>query len=67
MLASLELGRPTEIDFINGAIVRAGESAGIDTPVNRTIVRIVRELEAGTLLPGKESIDKLFDRLNGFR
>ena len=67
MLASLELGRPTEIDFINGAIVRAAESAGIDTPVNRTIVRIVRELESGSLLPGKENMDRLFDRLNGFR
>jgi hypothetical protein len=62
MLASLELGRPTEIDFINGAIVRAAESAGIDTPVNRTIVRIVRELESGSLLPGKESMDRLFKK-----
>lgn len=38
--------RPTEIDFINGAIVRLGRTHGIATPVNATLVAAVRALES---------------------
>jgi 2-dehydropantoate 2-reductase len=39
-------GAPTEVDVINGAIVRDGERLGIPTPVNRVLVGLVRALEA---------------------
>lgn len=45
LLQSLESGRPTEVDFINGAVVRGGERAGIPTPVNRTLVACVKGIE----------------------
>jgi 2-dehydropantoate 2-reductase len=45
MLQSLEKGQPTEIDFINGSVVRAGEKWGIATPVNRTIVACIKGIE----------------------
>jgi 2-dehydropantoate 2-reductase len=35
---------PTEIDAICGAIVEAGESCGIPTPINRTLWLLVRAL-----------------------
>lgn len=38
---------PTEIDWINGAVVREGERLGVPTPVNRTLARLVKTLEAG--------------------
>jgi 2-dehydropantoate 2-reductase len=38
MLQDLERGRATEIDCINGAIVRAGLEAEIPTPVNRNLL-----------------------------
>ena len=38
--------RPTEIDYINGAVVRLGESLGIPTPVNRVLVAAVKALES---------------------
>ncbi len=38
--------RPTEIDYINGAVVRLGERHGIPTPVNRTFVAAVKALES---------------------
>ena len=38
-------GRPTEIDFINGAIVELGQRHGIPTPVNATLVSAVKALE----------------------
>lgn len=37
---------PTEIDFINGAVVREGKRLGIETPVNRTLTRLIKTLEA---------------------
>jgi 2-dehydropantoate 2-reductase len=39
-------GRPTEIDALNGYIVRRGERAGIAVPVNRTLWSLVRLREA---------------------
>ena len=38
--------RPTEIDYINGTVVRLGERHGIPTPVNRVFVAAVKALES---------------------
>jgi len=54
MLQSLEKGSRTEIDYINGAVVRAGEAVGVATPVNATLVACVKGVElAMTDYPGK--------------
>ena len=45
MLQSLEKGQMTEIDFINGAVVRWGERSGIPTPVNRTLLACIKGIE----------------------
>jgi 2-dehydropantoate 2-reductase len=45
MLQSLEKGSITEIDFINGAVVRWGDKAGVPTPVNRVLVAAIKGLE----------------------
>ena len=45
MLQSLEKGLPTEIDFINGSVVRAGTRSGVATPVNATLVACVKGIE----------------------
>jgi 2-dehydropantoate 2-reductase len=53
MLQSLEQGAATEIDFINGAVVRCGEKFGVPTPVNRTLVACIKGIErANTMLAG---------------
>ncbi len=46
MLLDLEAGRRTEVDYINGAIPRAGVAAGVAAPVNETVSALVRALEA---------------------
>jgi 2-dehydropantoate 2-reductase len=46
MLQSLDKGAPTEIDFINGAVVRAGKHNGVLTPVNETLVGLIKGIEA---------------------
>lgn len=45
MLQDVEAQRLTEIDVINGAIVREGEARGIPVPVNRAMVALVHGLE----------------------
>ncbi|MFC1905551.1 ketopantoate reductase family protein [Chloroflexota bacterium] len=46
-LTSLEHGRPTEIDYLNGYIAERGSEHGIPTPVNSRIVELVKEIESG--------------------
>lgn len=40
-------GKPSEIEFLNGAVVREGKALGIDCPMNAAIVRLVRQVETG--------------------
>jgi len=46
MQQHLESGRGTEIDALNGALVRKAESLGISVPVNETITAVVKSIEA---------------------
>jgi 2-dehydropantoate 2-reductase len=51
MLQDLRRGAPTEIEAINGAIVRAGEHTGVPTPINRSLWQLIRAtVEAGLAL-----------------
>ena len=47
MLQDVERGRPTEIDAINGAIVRQAKALGLDAPLNWTLWQLVRGLGTG--------------------
>ena len=52
MLQDFEAGRRTEIDVINGAIVRAGDAAGIAVPLNGALVALVKGWERSRGLAG---------------
>ncbi|HAF09601.1 MAG TPA: hypothetical protein DCK98_05895 [Chloroflexi bacterium] len=45
MLQDVRSGRPTEIDWINGEIVRRGARHGVPTPVNEALLQLVEVLE----------------------
>jgi 2-dehydropantoate 2-reductase len=45
MLNDIERGRKTEIEFLNGVFVKLGKKHHIPTPVNETIVRVIKFLE----------------------
>jgi 2-dehydropantoate 2-reductase len=45
-LQSLKRGQATEIDYLNGAVVRAAQALGRTAPVNDTLVVLVHEVEA---------------------
>ncbi|MCW3837631.1 ketopantoate reductase family protein [Sphingomonas canadensis] len=52
MLQDRLAGRTTEIDAINGAIVRAAADAGLEAPVNATLAALMRMIDRGYLKLG---------------
>jgi 2-dehydropantoate 2-reductase len=63
MLYALERGRPPEIDFLNGEIVRRGAALGVPTPVNAALVAAVREIEARRLASSMTVLRALHERV----
>jgi 2-dehydropantoate 2-reductase len=45
MLQDIEKGSRTEIDSINGSVVRLGEKYSVRTPVNRVLVAGIKGIE----------------------
>ena len=41
----LARGKPTEIDHLNGFVVRKGDALGVPTPANRVLLALVKLLE----------------------
>jgi 2-dehydropantoate 2-reductase len=44
-LQSLRRGKPTEIDYLNGEVVRRGRELGVRTPANGRVVELVHDVE----------------------
>jgi 2-dehydropantoate 2-reductase len=47
MADDLKAGRATEIEYLNGEVVKLARSLGLEAPVNSTIVDLVKQREAG--------------------
>jgi 2-dehydropantoate 2-reductase len=50
----LARGKRTEIDHLNGYVLRKGEALGIATPVNRSLHTLVKLLEAPSVQPAPD-------------
>jgi 2-dehydropantoate 2-reductase len=46
MLEDVEARRPTEVELINGALVREAEQHGVDVPLQTALYRLVKAREA---------------------
>lgn len=57
MLQDIQRGAPTEIKAICGAVVRRGQTAGVSTPVNGTLLQLVKAKEAGMLSLNSQMIE----------
>jgi 2-dehydropantoate 2-reductase len=55
-------GRRTEIEFMNGLVVREGEKLGIACRANAALTDLVQRVERGELKPDPRHITEL--RLN---
>ena len=54
-------GRRTEIDFLNGLVVKEGKTVGVAAPLNESITAMVRQIESGKLEPGPDNISGLLN------
>jgi 2-dehydropantoate 2-reductase len=61
-LQSVLRNQPTEIDYLNGEIVRAGAQWNVPTPLNATIVAMVHETEQSGQF---WTVEAIRERLNG--
>ena len=60
MWQDIEKGRKTEVDFVNGYVVRKGRDVGIKTPANEMVTSIIKEIEEGKRKPDPANL-KEFD------
>jgi 2-dehydropantoate 2-reductase len=54
MLQDVERGRPTEIEALSGAVVRAGHRVGVPTPINAALRALVKAKEARSRAPAPD-------------
>jgi len=59
-LQSLRRRRSTEIDYLNGEIVRLGEKVGVSTPLNARVVHLVHQVEQTGTFFSVEEIPQVF-------
>lgn len=62
MAQDMQKGRRTEIEFLNGFVVKEGEKLGISCPANAALTNIVKRVERDELKPDPKHITEL--RLN---
>jgi 2-dehydropantoate 2-reductase len=61
-LQSLERGRKTEIDYLNGYVCDRGREQGVPTPLNQAVVTMVKEIEDQVRkITPKNLNDRLFE------
>jgi 2-dehydropantoate 2-reductase len=46
MLEDVEARRPTEVELINGSLVREAARLGVDVPLHKALYRLVKAKEA---------------------
>ena len=52
-------GRKTEVDELNGYVVRRGGEVGMPTPVNEAVVALTKKVESGELEPSLANLDHI--------
>lgn len=51
--------RPSEIDFMNGHVLRKGVEVGVETPVTASIVDAMRRVDRGELVPDASNVEMI--------
>ena len=51
--------RPSEIDFMNGHVLRKGVEVGVETPVTASIVDAMRRIDRGELVPNASNVEMI--------
>lgn len=64
MLDDLEKGRSTEVDYINGEIIKLAQSVGAQTPLNNKALTLIKQAEQNKQGSPKIALDELLGVLN---
>ena len=59
LLQDMMKGRRTEVDHLNGYVVRKGREVGVPTPMNEAIVEVTERIETGELKQGPANLKLL--------
>ncbi len=59
MAQDVKKGRRSEINYMNGYVVRKGKEVGVPTPASAAVVEAMREIDAGTLEPDPSNIERV--------
>lgn len=59
LLQDVIKGRRTEVDYLNGLVVKKGKEVGVPTPMNQAIVDIMKKLEEGEVKPDPDNLERL--------
>ena len=65
MAQDLAKGRRTEIEYMNGYIATRAADAGTAAPTHAAIVSLIKKMEHGTAMPGREAMDYLLSAVGG--
>ncbi|HRX29416.1 MAG TPA: 2-dehydropantoate 2-reductase [Saprospiraceae bacterium] len=63
-LQSLKRGVPSEIDYLNGEIVKRGKEFQLPTPYNAKVVELIHNIEKTGKFYSPEEIEKIFSDIN---
>lgn len=63
-LQSILRGKKTEIEYLNGEIIRLGEIVGIPTPYNRKVVKLIKNIEKRSVFFSEKELIHIFNKLN---
>ena len=59
LLQDVLRGRKTEIDYLNGYVVRRGRAIGVDSPFSQATVDVIKAVEAGEFPLGVENVARV--------
>ena len=63
LLQDVMKGRRTEVDYLNGYVVRKGREVGVTTPMNEAIVEVTQKIEVGDLKQAPANLELLTKHL----
>lgn len=58
MFQDIEKGRKTEVDLLNGYVVKKGKEIGIETPANELVTKMVKQIEGGEKSPDVDNLEE---------
>ena len=61
----LNQGKPTEVDYINGELVRLAEEFGLRAPRNNKVVELVHLIEQQGKFFSRAEIISIFEKIRG--